>query len=117
MLKTFAVIPSVVGGRSSDEWIGRWYSPVISAGVARSGVYRPLPAAANDDDDPALMRWIDEPFTTWPFLTSLRMATMLRAEGCAVIATVSKELPKGWLKAEQWLHGETAFMTCSRSRH
>lgn len=25
-------------------------------GIARSGVYRPSPAAANDDDDPALMR-------------------------------------------------------------
>ena len=52
-------------------------------GVARSGVYRP-PPAANDDDDPALMRRIDELFTTWPFLGSRRMTAMLRAEGCAV---------------------------------
>ena len=34
-------------------------------GVARSGVYRP-PPAANDDNDPALMRRIDELFTAWP---------------------------------------------------
>ena len=52
-------------------------------GVARSGVYRP-PPAANDDDDPALMRRIDELFTTWPFLGSRRMTAMLRAEGAFV---------------------------------
>ena len=46
-------------------------------GVARSGVYR-------DDDDPALMRRIDELFTAWPFLGSRRMTAMLRAEGQAV---------------------------------
>src|SRR6266849_9059455 len=48
-------------------------------GVARSGVYRPRPAA-NDDDAPALMRRIDELFTAWPFLGSRRMTVMLRAE-------------------------------------
>src|SRR5215472_14615537 len=52
-------------------------------GVARSGIYRP-PPAANDDDEPALMRRIDELFTTWPFLGSRRMTAMLRAEGSAV---------------------------------
>jgi putative transposase len=41
-----------------------------------------LPAA--NDDDPALMRRIDELFTTWPFLGSRRMTAMLRAEGRAV---------------------------------
>jgi putative transposase len=35
-------------------------------GIARSGLYRRL-AAANDNDA-ALMRRIDELFTTWPFL-------------------------------------------------
>ena len=52
-------------------------------GVARSGVYRP-PQAANDDDDLALMRRIDELFTAWPFLGSRRMTAMLRAEGHAI---------------------------------
>jgi putative transposase len=48
-------------------------------GVARSGVYRPR-APANDNDL-ALMRRIDELFTTWPFLGSRRMTQMLKAEG------------------------------------
>jgi len=52
-------------------------------GIARSGIYRLRPAA-NDDDDPALLRRIDELFTTWPFLGSRRMTAMLRAEGHAV---------------------------------
>jgi putative transposase len=52
-------------------------------GVARSGVYR-APSAANDDNDLALMRRIDELFTAWPFLGSRRMAAMLRAQGHAV---------------------------------
>jgi putative transposase len=48
-------------------------------GLARSGVYRP-PLAANENDL-ALMRRLDELFTTWPFLGSRRMTAMLRAEG------------------------------------
>jgi putative transposase len=48
-------------------------------GVVRSGLYRPRCAA--NDNDLALMRWIDELFTAWPFLGSRRMAAMLRAEG------------------------------------
>jgi putative transposase len=52
-------------------------------GIARSGIYRPRPAA-NDDDDPALLRRIDELFTSWPFLGSRRMTAMLRAEGHVV---------------------------------
>jgi putative transposase len=48
-------------------------------GVARSSVYRP-PRPANDNNL-ALMRRIDELFTTWPFLGSRRIAAMLRAEG------------------------------------
>src|SRR5262245_27384641 len=52
-------------------------------GIARSGIYRLRPAA-NDDDDPALLRRIDELFTTWQFLGSRRMTAMLRAEGHAV---------------------------------
>jgi len=51
-------------------------------GVARSGLYRP-PRAANDDD-PGLMRRIDELFTAWPFLGSRRMTAMLQAEGGAI---------------------------------
>jgi putative transposase len=47
--------------------------------VARSGVYRPLRPA--NDDDLSLMRRIDELFTAWPFLGSRRMAVMLRAQG------------------------------------
>ena len=47
--------------------------------IARSALYRP-PAAANDDDL-VLMRRIDELFTTWPFLGSRRMTTLLRAQG------------------------------------
>ena len=41
-------------------------------GLARSGAYRPPPAA--NDNDLALMRQIDELFTAWPFLGSRRMA-------------------------------------------
>jgi putative transposase len=52
-------------------------------GIARSGVYR-SPPAANDDDDLALMRRIDELFTAWPFLGSRRMTVMLRAEGLGI---------------------------------
>jgi putative transposase len=52
-------------------------------GVARSGVYRPL-AAATEDDDLALMRRLDELFTAWPFLGSRRMTAMLRADGHAI---------------------------------
>jgi len=52
-------------------------------GVARSGVYRPPPAASYDDDL-ALMRRLDELFTAWPFLGSRRMSVMLRGEGHAV---------------------------------
>jgi putative transposase len=51
-------------------------------GVARSGVYRPKKPA--NDNDLALMRRIDELFTSWPFLGSRRMAAMLRAEGASV---------------------------------
>ena len=38
-------------------------------GVARSGVYRP-PPAANDDADLALMRRLYELFLAWPFFGS-----------------------------------------------
>jgi putative transposase len=51
-------------------------------GIARSGIYRPRPAA--NDNDLGLMRPIDELFTAWPFLGSRRMAAMLREQGCAV---------------------------------
>src|SRR5229473_365837 len=51
-------------------------------GVARSGVYRPLRAA--NDNDLALMRRLDELFTAWPFLGSRRMTALLRAEGYPV---------------------------------
>src|SRR5262249_48922513 len=51
-------------------------------GIARSGLYRTL-AAANDNDA-ALMRRIDELFTSWQFLGSRRMTTLLRTEGHAV---------------------------------
>ena len=47
-------------------------------GVARSGVYRPLRPA--NDNDFALRRRLDELFTAWPFLGSRRMAIMLRTE-------------------------------------
>jgi putative transposase len=48
-------------------------------GIARSGLYRPPPAA--NDDDLELMRRIDALFTQWPFLGSRRMAALLRGEG------------------------------------
>jgi putative transposase len=51
-------------------------------GVARSGVYRP--ASANDDDDLALMRRIDELFLQFPFLGSRRIAAMLASETAPV---------------------------------
>ena len=43
--------------------------------VTRSGFYRPAPA--NDDDDLALMRRLDELYMKHPFLGSRRMAQML----------------------------------------
>jgi putative transposase len=51
-------------------------------GLARSGVYRKLPPA--NDNDLALLRRIDELFTAWPFLGSRRMAMMLRAQQQAI---------------------------------
>jgi putative transposase len=51
-------------------------------GVARSGVYRPKKPA--NDNDLALMRRIDELFTSWPFLGLRRMTAMLRAEGLRI---------------------------------
>ena len=50
--------------------------------LARSGVYRPVPA--EDEADLALMRRIDELFLAHPFLGSRRMATMLSREGARV---------------------------------
>jgi putative transposase len=52
----------------------------VLLGLARSGVYR-HGQAANDDDDLAVMRRLDELFLAHPFLGSRRMAAMLRAEG------------------------------------
>jgi len=51
-------------------------------GVARSGVYRALKPA--NDNDAALMRRIDELSIAWPFLGSRRMTAMLRAESAYV---------------------------------
>jgi putative transposase len=51
-------------------------------GVARSGVYRT--SAPANDEDLVLMRRLDELFTTWPFLGSRRIRTMLRAQGHCV---------------------------------
>jgi putative transposase len=51
-------------------------------GVARWGVYRPAPA--NDDDDLALMRRIDELFLQFPFLGSRRIAALLSSEAAPV---------------------------------
>ena len=48
-------------------------------GVTRSGVYRQRRAA--NDNDLAVMRRLDELYTSWPFLGSRRMAAMLRVEG------------------------------------
>src|SRR5204863_858082 len=50
----------------------------VLLGVARSGVYRRVRPA--NDNDLALMRRLDELFTAWPFLGSRRMAALLRAE-------------------------------------
>lgn len=51
-------------------------------GLARSGVSRPKKPA--NDNDLALLRWIDELFTAWPFLGSRRITAMLRGEGAAI---------------------------------
>ncbi|MBU2655587.1 DDE-type integrase/transposase/recombinase, partial [Acidomonas methanolica] len=53
------------------------------SGLARSGIYRTSRAA--NDNDPALMRRIDELFLTWPFLGSRRMTAMRRAMGIAAL--------------------------------
>jgi putative transposase len=52
----------------------------VLLGLARSGVYR-HGQAADDDDDLAVMRRLDELFVAHPFLGSRRMTAMLRAEG------------------------------------
>jgi len=49
-------------------------------GIARSGVYRPPPAA--NDNDPSVMPRIDELFTAWPFLGSRRMTTSASRGPC-----------------------------------
>jgi putative transposase len=51
-------------------------------GIARSGVYRPLRPA--NDNDLGVMRRLDELFTRWPFLGSRRLARLLRQEGHAI---------------------------------
>ena len=51
--------------------------------LARSGLYRPKPPA-NNDDDRALMRRIDELFMAWPFLGSRRITAMLREQGTVI---------------------------------
>jgi len=51
-------------------------------GIARSGVYRPLRPA--NDNDLGVMRRLDELFTQWPFLGSRRLARLLREEGHAI---------------------------------
>lgn len=50
--------------------------------LARSGVYRL--ALPTPDADLAVMRRIDELFTAWPFLSSRRMAVMLRGDGISI---------------------------------
>ena len=51
-------------------------------GLSRSGVYRQR--AANDDEDLALMRRIDELFLRHPFLGSRRIAVLLSSEAAPV---------------------------------
>jgi putative transposase len=51
-------------------------------GIARSGVYRQLRPA--NDNDLAVLRRLDALFTAWPFLGSRRMAALLQAEGHAI---------------------------------
>ena len=51
-------------------------------GLARSGVYRQLRPA--NDDDLSVMRRLDELFMQWPFLGSRRLAALLRADGYAI---------------------------------
>ena len=51
-------------------------------GIARSGVYRPVRPA--NDNDLGVMRRLDELFTQWPFLGSRRLARLLRDEGHAI---------------------------------
>ncbi len=46
--------------------------------LARSGVYRAK--AANDDEDVALLRRLDELFTQYPFMGSRRLRLELREE-------------------------------------
>ena len=67
---------AVLDRRHSDLSIRR---QSVLLGLARSGVYRPRPAA--DEDDLAVMRRLDELFLAHPFLGSRRMAAMLQAEG------------------------------------
>jgi putative transposase len=51
-------------------------------GLARSGIYRPVRIA--NDDELAIMRRLDELFLAWPFFGSRRMTAMLRAEGWVI---------------------------------
>ena len=59
----------------------------VLLGLARSGVYRPRPAAG--EDDLAVMRRLDELFLAHPFLGSRRMAAMLRLNGRSIASGCS----------------------------
>lgn len=63
--------------RSNPKLSIRWQCQLL--GLVRSGVYR-LSRPANDNDL-ALMRRLDEMYTSWPFFGLRRMTAMLRAEG------------------------------------
>ena len=75
-----------MAGSADTAREGHWFVSIRRQcqllAVARSGVYRPTPAA--NDNDLSVMQRMDELVTAWLFLGSRRMTALQRAAGRAI---------------------------------